>query len=395
MTGLAAEDDRLRAESLIERYGNQWIATARRASATSADAEDAYQRALEALLTKPPAETDPERIAAWMHTVIRNEALQSIRSTRREVDGEFEVMAGGLAADVAIPDEYVVEVETHEVAKEALRRLRPDQTRCLLLRADGFDYPEICRVTGFSYAKVNRLLSEGRKAARVRAESIASGRECERIEPLISMLVDRALDEAAENDVQMHVAHCAHCRSTVRDYAQTPRRLAAALPFGAALSHEGWWQRLFDPVRQAAEFVQTRIGGGDLDAGTALAKKALAVVAVGATAAGAGVAVQQSSSGETQKAGAAATAAGGLVDRIDQPAATRTSSRSAAGRARAARDSRESETIGNDRAAGLEAPAPSDQVVVQEAAPRAIDPADQAPEGAADEPAPVNDGVGP
>jgi DNA-directed RNA polymerase specialized sigma24 family protein len=45
--------------ALLERHGAQILATARRYAATPEDAEDAYQRAFEILLTKhlPPART--------------------------------------------------------------------------------------------------------------------------------------------------------------------------------------------------------------------------------------------------------------------------------------------------------------------------------------------------
>ena len=56
--------------------------TARRYSLCAEDAEDAYQRAIEILLTKsPPA--DQRRLAAWMQVVTRREALAVRRSRER------------------------------------------------------------------------------------------------------------------------------------------------------------------------------------------------------------------------------------------------------------------------------------------------------------------------
>ncbi|MBJ7459098.1 MAG: sigma-70 family RNA polymerase sigma factor [Thermoleophilaceae bacterium] len=301
MVDLAAESDQLQVEELIERYGNQWLATARRSSPTAADAEDAYQRALEVLLVSPPDERSPEGIAAWMHTVIRNEGLQIVRSRKREVDADFEVIVGGLAGDVALPEDSLVDGEAHGIAKEALKRLRPDQTRCLLLRADGFDYPEICKLTGFSYAKVNRLLSEGRKSARMNVTAIDSGRECQRIEPLLSMFADGECDSAAEDDVLLHLRGCTSCQATLRDYKLAPRDLASLFPVGV-LAIASWRGRILDPLHRAAEFVQAKFGGGD--ASIAVAKKALAVVAVGATATGGGLAVHEAATGDDSSSAA-------------------------------------------------------------------------------------------
>src|SRR5207244_3826988 len=56
--------------------------TARRYSLCADDAEDAYQRAVEILLTKsPPA--DLRHLAAWMQLVTRREALAVRRSRER------------------------------------------------------------------------------------------------------------------------------------------------------------------------------------------------------------------------------------------------------------------------------------------------------------------------
>lgn len=387
LTDLAADADRLRIEGLVERYGNQWIATARRSCSTAADAEDAYQRALEKLLTQPPAEDDPERLAAWMNTVVRNEALQIVRSRRREVDAEFETIMDRLAADGAQPEEALVDSESHGIAKEALRRLRPDQTRCLLLRADGFDYPEICRITGFSYAKVNRLLSEGRKAARTRAEAIGGGRECQRIEPLLSVFVDGAADAAVEADVRLHLENCTHCQATARDYALAPRDLAALFPIG--LAAVSWRGRLLEPLQQIAEQVSTRLGGGTGEQSAAALKKALAVVAVAATAVGGGAAIKHAADGGEDAAGTRATGPAQLITPLDAGAQRevraraerRARARAAARRERSAE--RSAKSIADDPATPAEQrlndlPADQDQGV-------AGDPADtNAPDPAAD-----------
>ena len=49
---------------LLARHGAQVLATARRYAATPEDAEDAYQRSLEILLTKAPTTREEELAAA-------------------------------------------------------------------------------------------------------------------------------------------------------------------------------------------------------------------------------------------------------------------------------------------------------------------------------------------
>jgi RNA polymerase sigma factor (sigma-70 family) len=317
---LAADAARFQTEELIERYGNQWLATARRSCSTSADAEDAYQRALVKLLVQPPAVDDPEQTAAWLHTVIRNEGLQIVRAQKHEVDAEFDSIAEALTSDAGLPAESLEDSESHGFAKEALRRLRPDQTRCLLLRADGFDYPEICKITGFSYAKVNRLLSEGRKAARTRVEAITGGRECERIEPLLSMIADGAADAAVEHDARMHLENCPHCRATLRDYTLAPRDLAAAFPLGLVAA-ASWHGRILAPFHRAAELLQAKLAGGSGESSLAAAKKALAVFAVGATVVGGGAVIKQANGGDEPSRPAASKSAAAPAAKLLAPVA--------------------------------------------------------------------------
>ena len=75
--------------ALLERFGAQMLATARRYSANPHDAEDAYQRATEILLTHRPTGTDDE-LCRWLRTTTKHEALAIGRYRQRVVP------AGGL-----------------------------------------------------------------------------------------------------------------------------------------------------------------------------------------------------------------------------------------------------------------------------------------------------------
>jgi DNA-directed RNA polymerase specialized sigma24 family protein len=65
---------------LARRHGAQILATARRYAATPEDAEDAYQRGLETLLTKAPT-TREEELVPWLKTVV----LGTIRPSRERL----------------------------------------------------------------------------------------------------------------------------------------------------------------------------------------------------------------------------------------------------------------------------------------------------------------------
>src|ERR671917_2619843 len=67
---------------LTQRHGAQIMATARRYAATPEDAEDAYQRGLEILLTKAPS-THPDDLVPWLKTVVKHEAFALRRQRER------------------------------------------------------------------------------------------------------------------------------------------------------------------------------------------------------------------------------------------------------------------------------------------------------------------------
>ena len=67
---------------LLSRHSAGLLATARRYSATPEDAEDAYQRGVEILLTKAPSTTEDE-LLPWLKTVVKHEAFAVRKSGSR------------------------------------------------------------------------------------------------------------------------------------------------------------------------------------------------------------------------------------------------------------------------------------------------------------------------
>ena len=205
--------------ALLERFGQDMLATARRYSSGRQDAEDAYQRATEILLTHEPRGTDDE-LCRWLRTVTKREALAIRRQRRR-------VTPAGAPAD--LPEPPPAQADTHERAErferlrmgaQALGRLKPQEVRCLLLRAEGYSYREICAETGWTYTKVNRCLAEGRRAFLERLAGIESGTECERLAPRLSALAD---GEASRRRPGRAAAAPAHLPRLPRAPARVPR----------------------------------------------------------------------------------------------------------------------------------------------------------------------------
>src|SRR5204863_8485644 len=109
---------------LVERHGAQILATARRYSATLEDAEDAYQRGLEILLTKAPT-TDETELVPWLKTAVKHEAYAIRRQRERAApttdDGELGERPGTDAATHDQAERY----DRPRLAAYARRVLKP------------------------------------------------------------------------------------------------------------------------------------------------------------------------------------------------------------------------------------------------------------------------------
>jgi RNA polymerase sigma factor (sigma-70 family) len=221
---------------LLSRHSAGLLATARRYSATPEDAEDAYQRGVEILLTKAPTTTEDE-LLPWLKTVVKHEAYAVRKSSGRAVPAEDPV---GLVEDArAWTDERAERYERLRVGAEAMSGLKPHEIRCLLLKAEGLSYHEICEATGFTYTKVNRCLTEGRRAFLARVAGIETGAECERLAPLISKVADGEATRDEMHRVRPHLKGCLACKATLREYRATPARLAGLVPPVVALAGGG------------------------------------------------------------------------------------------------------------------------------------------------------------
>ena len=141
------------AVALLERFGAQMMATARRYSDSPHDAEDALARATEILLTHRPTGTD-EELCRWLRTTTKHEALAINRHRARVVPtGESDTVPE-LPGGSHDAHDHAERLERLHHGAQAMRRLKPQEVRCLLLKAEGYTYGEICEITGFSYTKV-------------------------------------------------------------------------------------------------------------------------------------------------------------------------------------------------------------------------------------------------
>src|SRR4051794_25465543 len=81
--------------------------------------------------------------------------------------------------------------------------------------------------------KVNRCLTEGRRAFLQRVRGIEAGEECERLAPCLSAFADGEADAEDMAALRPHLATCLICRSQLREFRAVPARVAALAPPGA------------------------------------------------------------------------------------------------------------------------------------------------------------------
>jgi RNA polymerase sigma factor (sigma-70 family) len=290
----AADAARKRAAlELIARHEPALKRTARRFSLDAEDADDAYQRALEIVLTKAPT-TDPRDLIRWTQTVTKHEAM-AVRQGREKLLGSRGPSRQGSAPDPVAqipapgegPDEQAERSEAIARSREALRALKPAELRALSLLAEGYSYAEIGELTGFSHTKINRLLAEGRNRFRGLLSSSEDGSRCLELRPLLSAFCDGEAGSRDAETVREHLRACAHCRATMRAYRAAPRiavALAPALPPSRSLlerAHDlfaGIGSRL-PGASGAGAASQIAAAGGSRGAGTAALAKLLAVCA--------------------------------------------------------------------------------------------------------------------
>jgi RNA polymerase sigma factor (sigma-70 family) len=299
---------------LIETHDAVFRRTARRYSICADDAEDAYQRALEILLTKaPPIEGDS--LVRWMQTVTKREALAvrrqrerlvgSHRASGSDADEEWDPL-DSIASESPGPNDRLVRRERVVRSGEALNALKPQEIRALTLKAQGYSYAEIGEITGWSYTKINRCMAEGRKRFLQVFAEIEDGRRCEQLAGALSEMADGEGANGSTEALEFHQRSCAACRAKLRAYRAIPNTVFELMPGGPLLDqsmgghpHEWIADRagaIVDKVREAGYSLLSRGGGGNGDAasvaaaggsrGAGMAAVAKVLAICGATAAG-------------------------------------------------------------------------------------------------------------
>jgi RNA polymerase sigma factor (sigma-70 family) len=218
----------------VQQHADSLLRLARRHSLCTDDAYDAYQRGLEIFLKHAPR-LEPATAHQWLHTVVKREAW-AVREQRQRLLGADEADLDRLEArDSPSPEDRVLAFDDVARSAEALQRLKPQEVQALWLKASGRSYAEIAEELGWTYTKVNRCITEGRKSFLDRYATIESGAECERWAPVLSAMIDGEADRADLAEVRPHLRNCPSCRATVRAMHEGSSSLAVVLPAALAL----------------------------------------------------------------------------------------------------------------------------------------------------------------
>jgi RNA polymerase sigma factor (sigma-70 family) len=267
-----------RVEGMVTRHGAALLRVANQFSLCHDDALDAYQRALEIYLRRLQS-VEQATEGAWMRVVVKHEAMAIRRARAQTVDRDDLDLDASVHPGVRDVDEQVAGGERVDRSVEALRALKPDEAKALMLKAQGLSYQEIGRRFGWTYTKVNRSITEGRARFLKEFKGIEEGEACERHRDVVAALADGVATRAQVAAIRPHLRHCTACRATVRDLRLSRRqRIALALP---ALP----WAVL---TRAAASDVGTSVqyasvsGGGRVSAAAALVGLCLTGAGAGA-----------------------------------------------------------------------------------------------------------------
>ena len=217
-----------RVAAVAARHERALLRVARQASLCHDDALDAYQRALEIFVRRVDT-VDPATELSWLKVVVRHEALAIRRARSESVAGEeLDLDAVVPSAERSVEDKIASEERVRRSA-EALRALKPDEAKALMMKAHGLSYEEIGARNGWSYTKTNRAITEGRRRFMAVYEAIESGEECGRFAAIVEALSTGSASSAQVLQIRPHLRHCTACRAAVRDLHLTRLRRASLL----------------------------------------------------------------------------------------------------------------------------------------------------------------------
>ena len=195
------------------------------------DAEDAYQRGMEVALAKGPI-CPLDEFIAWLHTVIRNEAISMSRRRGRETPAgdDLQDAVDARRTEAREPSAVAEWRERYRTLQDAMTTLNEAERVCLLLRTAGVSRAEIGVMTGFTDRKVERSIVRARKRLHAWHLDLAAGERCITIKEALERVADHEAGSRERKMVSRHVRHCGPCRATLRARRQTNAGIMTLVP---------------------------------------------------------------------------------------------------------------------------------------------------------------------
>src|SRR4051812_8086578 len=215
---------------MVARHGAVLLRVANQFSLCHDDALDAYQRALEIYLRRLDS-VDVATEGAWLRVVVKHEAMAIRRARQESVDRDELDFDASVAAGLRDVEDHVAGGERVDRSVEALRALKPDEAKALMLKAQGLSYQEIGRRFGWTYTKVNRAITEGRAHFLKAFRGIEDGEACRTHTDALAALAGGTATSAQVVALRPHLRHCAACRAAVRELRfSRAQRIALLIP---------------------------------------------------------------------------------------------------------------------------------------------------------------------
>lgn len=226
------DEDRRRAVCRAMTSGPALIRFAARYAPRVEDAEDAYQRALEIALRQAPV-TEKRGFMAWLHTVLKHEALAVGRAHRREMpaaDDDLSATLDEQANSEPSPHAALEWRQRYRALQDALASLTESQRICVMLQSAGASYSAIEEITGYSRRKVERSVLEGRRSLHRWELDLAQGEVCQRLLDAIESVAGGTATAHESRSVRRHLRHCPPCAALLRRRRQSHDWLGALVP---------------------------------------------------------------------------------------------------------------------------------------------------------------------
>jgi RNA polymerase sigma factor (sigma-70 family) len=174
---LISQRDSTAWEEIVHRYGSVVFATVRSFRLQDADVLDAVQMTWLRLAENAHRIQYPERLAGWLATTARREALHILRQHVKQSVIPTETVAENVTDPTAGPEQRVIHRETQRILRDVVAELSP--LRCSLLRTLFSDNPrcynEAARTVGIPLGGIGPTRARALQQLRRRLDELGLG----------------------------------------------------------------------------------------------------------------------------------------------------------------------------------------------------------------------------